>query len=413
MGGPRGNIVQNALTMILQVIWEPRFSDSSYGYRPGRSVHKALQEIYRNGSSYKWVIQGDISKCFDKIPHRVILTEIGECIKCEKTTQLIRKFLIAGQIDPETRKRVTTNMGTPQGGVLSPLISNIVLGKLDSRMDKIKQKFERGDKRRRNPQYDRLTSKINNLRKFQPGSPEIPIIVRKRRATPSVDIHDPNFKRMFYLRYVDDFIVLVTGRSDEANHIRNQIADTLKKKCGLELNRSKTLITAVKDGFIFLGAFCRKVSSSKPGLFTSHHGNPAKYRMRMRVEAPIEKLLLVLREKGFVRLDRSGAPTPTAKKGMVNLEHHEILTLFNHRIQGLFIFYSFASNLNRLRSIFNMLNLSCALTLMLKYKLGTKRQVYAKFGRQLEDPETGVKLKVPKDLKVKHKFVKSEIDRPE
>ena len=218
---------------------------------------------------------------------------------------------------------------------------------------------------------------------------------------------------MLYLRYADDFIVLVTGTSDEANHIRNQIADTLKKKCGLELNRDKTLITAVKDGFNFLGAFCRKVSSLKAGLFTSHQGNPAKYRMRMRVEAPIEKLLLKLRERGFLRFNRSGEPTPTAKRDMVNLEHHEIVTFYNHRIQGLLSFYSFASNLNRLRSVFNMLNLSCALTLMLKCKLGTKRQVYSKFGRQLEDPETGVKLNVPGDLKVKHKFSKTEINRPE
>ena len=413
VGGPRSKIVQKALTMILQVIWEPRFSNSSYGYRPGRSLHKALQEIYRNGSSYKWVIQGDISKCFDRIPHRVILEEVGEYIKCEKTTQLIRKFLKAGHMDIETGKRVTTNMGTPQGGVLSPLISNIVLGRLDSRMDKIKQKFDRGDKRKRNPEYDRLTSKINNLRKFQPGSPELPLTVRRRRATPSVDTHDPNFKRMLYLRYADDFIVLVTGTSDEANHIRNQIADTLKKKCGLELNRSKTLITAVKDGFNFLGAFCRKVPSTKAGLFTNHHGNPAKYRMRMRVEAPIEKLLLVLRENKFVKLNRSGEPTPTARKDMVNLEHHEIVTYYNHRIQGLLSFYSFAANFNRLGSVVSMLNLSCALTLMLKFKLGTKRQVYVKFGRLLEDPETGVKLNIPKDFKVKHKYEKKEINRPE
>ena len=228
-----------------------------------------------------------------------------------------------------------------------------------------------------------------------------------------MDIHDPNFKRMLYLRYADDFIILVTGTSDEAKHIRNQIADTLKKKCGLELNRNKTLITAIKDGFFFLGAFCRKVTSLKAGLFNSYQGNPAKYRMRMRVEAPIEKLLQKLREKGFVRLNHFGEPTPTAKKDMVNLEHHEIVTFYNHRIQGLLSFYSFASNLNRLRSVFNMLNLSCALTLMLKCKLGTKRQVYSKFGRQLEDPHTGVMLKIPKDLKVKHNFAKSEIDRPE
>ena len=97
------------------------------------------------------------------------MSEIGGSIKCEKTNQLIRKFLKAGHMDPVTGKKVITNMGTPQGGVLSPLISNIVLDKLDSQMDVIKRRFERGIKRKRNPQYDRLTSKINNLRKYSRG----------------------------------------------------------------------------------------------------------------------------------------------------------------------------------------------------------------------------------------------------
>jgi hypothetical protein len=304
-------------------------------------------------------------------------------------------------------------MGTPQGSVLSPLLSNIVLNELDVHMDKIKQKFEKGTKRSRNPEYDKLTSRLQYLQKHHPGSPEILKVVMLRRATPSLNTHDPNFKRLLYLRYADDFVALITGTSDEANLIKHQIADILMKKCGLELNKEKTLVTAIKDGFNFLGAKCIKVSPNKAGLSTNKAGNPSKYRMRMRIEIPVDELLKRLLDNKFIKLNDSGEPISTARKDLVNFEHHEIVTFYNHRIQGLFNFYSFAANLNSLRSIFSMLQLSCALTMALKYKLRTKRSVFKRFGHHLQDPETGLALKIPKNLKVKHKYSGVDSKKPE
>lgn len=413
VASPRDKIVQKALAVVLEAIWEDSFSESSFGFRPNKSLHQALYQIYRNGSNYQWVVQGDISKCFDTIPHDIIYDVLSAKITCDKTLQLIRKFLNIGYIDSETKEHVKTDVGTPQGSVLSPLLSNIVLNELDEYMNKLKGRFEKGKKRAINKQYDALTSKIQNLRKTLPGSPEIIKYARLRRELPSMMYNDPNFKLMMYLRYADDFIVLVAGSSDDAHLIRNWIKDVLNKKCGLQLNVDKTIITATKDGFNFLGARCVKPSAIKAGLFTTKSGNPGRYRMRMRVMAPIKDLINKLKVNKFVKIDAQGMPYATARKDLVNFSHYEIITFYNHRIQGLYNFYSFASNLNGLRVIFMFLQFSCVLTLALKLKLRTKKQVFNKFGFTLKDPDTEACLKMPSTLRVRHQFSKSVVSEAE
>lgn len=179
---------------------------------------------------------------------------IQKKIKCDKTLQLIRKSLVAGHVDPSTGKIQRNTEGTPQGSVLSPLLSNIVLHELDIYMEKLKGRFEKGTKRAKNKEYAKIQSKIQQLQKRDPGSPEIKKLAIQGRTIPSVNTHDPEFKRILYLRYADDFVVLITGTSDEATMIKSQIADILQKKCGLELHQEKTAITALKDGFKFVGA---------------------------------------------------------------------------------------------------------------------------------------------------------------
>lgn len=182
------------------------------------------------------------------------MKRIGARIKCDKTLQLIRKSLTAGYLEPNTLRFIRPTEGTPQGSVLSPLLANIVLNELDLSMDKIQKSFEVGKKRTRNKEYDKLTSRIQYLQNSHPGSPEIKTLAMARRNIPSSDLNDPNFKRLMYLRYADDFVILITGTMDDAKHIKHLVADILQKKCGLELHKDKTAITACREGFLFLGA---------------------------------------------------------------------------------------------------------------------------------------------------------------
>lgn len=180
---------------------------------------------------------------------------IGEKVKCARTMQLLKKTLEAGYIDPETKGLVIPDRGTPQGSVLSPLLSNIVLHELDKHMAKLEQTFRKGTKRARNREYDKIHSKIQNLVNRHPDrKEEIKELIKQRRRLKSNNTMDPNFKRLMYLRYADDFIVLITGSHHDAIHIKSQIKRQLGNKCGLELHDEKTLITRTKEGFHFLGA---------------------------------------------------------------------------------------------------------------------------------------------------------------
>lgn len=167
--------------------------------------------------------------------------------------QLIKKTLEAGSIDKEKGLKISKK-GTPQGSVLSPLLANIVLHELDKAVEKMREKFEKGTKRKKNPEYNTIQSRLQNLCKTNPESPEIKELVKRKRITPSVMAQDADFKRMKYIRYADDFVILILGSKDEAKMIKGWIKSALKSKCGLELNDEKTLVTATKDGFSFLGA---------------------------------------------------------------------------------------------------------------------------------------------------------------
>lgn len=173
------------------------------------------------------------------------------------------------------------------------------------------------------------------------------------------------------------------------------------------MSQDKTVITKTEEGFKFLGANCRRVITTKIGYFSkgSRNNNPAKYRLRMRITAPIRELMdkLVINKFAKKRTG-SGLTYPTARKDLINFTHMEILNYYNQRIRGILNFYSFAANFNELRKLLSILQLSCALTLVLKTKVRTMKRVFNKYGKYLQDPETERKLELPSNLKVKHHY---------
>jgi group II intron reverse transcriptase/maturase len=231
--------VQSAIKALLEPIFEAQFWHVSYGFRPGRSTHGALeyirraalpqkrgQDTRRIGMPYPWVIEGDIKGCFDHINHHYLMERIRKRIADQRVIRLIGQFLKAGVLAEDQFLR--TEAGTPQGGIVSPLLSNIALSAIEERYE---QWVEHRTKRR-------TCRTCDGIKAAQ----------RKRSA-------DRIAGRCVFLpvRYADDFVVLVSGTQEEAMAEKSALAEYLQETTGLELSPEKTKITAMTDGFEFLG----------------------------------------------------------------------------------------------------------------------------------------------------------------
>lgn len=403
IGSPRDKIVQKAIHAILEAIYEPMFLDYSHGFRPGRSVHSALRKIYIIANKFSWVIQGDFTKCFYSIPHKIIIKLISKKIGEPRLLEIITKFLNAGYID-QNGNLIRSTIGTPQGGILSPLFCNIVLHQFDLYMDKTIQKFRKGDKRKDSSEYKR----IQHLRKKASEHRVRRDLLKKLRTINSNDRLDPNFRRLEYVRYADDFVILVTGSIHEARHIKDNAKEFLIRSCGLELNSEKTTITNIADNkWSFLGAEIIKLRKSPSFLRIGRYGK-AVGTNRVLVRAPIDTLLDKLINAGFIRRNSQGIIYPKMYGAIMNLDHADILAFYNAKMRGLLNFYSFASNRNKLGRILWYLRASCALTLARKYKLQTMRKAFNKFGIKLKCPSTDLEIYVPESLKALHNYKKRD-----
>lgn len=197
-------LVQEVIRSLLEAYFEPQFSDQSHGFRSKRGCHTALREIYTTWRGTTWFIEGDISQCFDKLNHELILEILKEHIHDGRFINLIRELLDAGYMEEWTFNQ--TLSGVPQGGVISPILSNIMLDKLDKYVEEtLIPQYTRGTKRSGNPEYTKLISRSWKLRKK--GNIEEAERLRKQaQILPSMKISDPNYRRLKYVRYADDFL---------------------------------------------------------------------------------------------------------------------------------------------------------------------------------------------------------------
>lgn len=244
-------LLQEVIRMILEAYYEPQFSEHSHGFRPKRGCHTALQEI-QTWKGTRWFIEGDISSYFDTIDHGVLITMLSKQIQDGRFIRLIKNMLEAGYLDDW--KFHKTISGTPQGGVISPLLANIYLHQFDKWVgEKLIPQYTRGKKQRANSAYNRLNRKIKFYQDNGNHRKAHQLIV-ERRNLPSVDTYDTNYRRLRYVRYADDFILGFTGSKAEAKAIKKQIGDFLNTKLSLELSQEKTLIThATGESAKFLG----------------------------------------------------------------------------------------------------------------------------------------------------------------
>ena len=238
-------LVQEVMRLLLNAYYEPQFSDHSHGFRPERGCHTAFREI-KKWDGTAWFIEGDISKCFDKLDHQILLSILREKIHDERFIQTISELLEAGYL--EDWKYHATLSGTPQGGVVSPLLANVYLDKLDIYVEKqLIPEYTRGEKRRRNPEYNRLSWEAHSARKAG-RTEEAKVLRQQMQQLPTLDPNDPDFRRLRYVRYADDFLLGLNGPRSEAEEIKQKLEAFLRDHLKLELSQTKTLITHARTG---------------------------------------------------------------------------------------------------------------------------------------------------------------------
>jgi group II intron reverse transcriptase/maturase len=398
---PRDKVVQQAILYVLECIFEPRFLDTSHGFRPGKGTHTALKMVDQQFKGAAWVIEGDIKKCFDSVNHDILLRQLRKVIQCDKTIALIRSALNAGYV-LDGKRHSQKGVGTPQGSILSPILANIYMHEFDLFMQALKLELDKGVRRRQNPEY----SKLLHMRAKAKKAGDLATYAKLRaelRKVSSSDQMDPNFVRIYYVRYADDFVISIIGPHKLADTIKRRIGDFLKDKLALTISEDKTKVTQFsKEPISFLGAEITNRSTRliKPVSSWKKDGKVILGRITPRVSlhAPIKKIIDRLIVRGFFKYTSHNLLIGTARKSLVNLDHADIIIFYNAIINGLLNYYSFADNRSSLGSITRLLRESCALTLTLKYKLRTQAKAFKRFGKNLACPITKKELRIPSSL---------------
>jgi len=384
----RDKIVQEVMRMILQAIYDstegPYFSDTSHGFRPGRSCHTALREFRGKWSAVNWIIEGDIRICFDEIDHNVLESTLRKKIEDERFINLIRKFLNAGYMDMQGPRKDSL-AGTPQGGIVSPILANIYLHELDTKVEELKGRLEKGEKKRKKPAYRQLVWKrLSLLHKEGADKAQIRELTKEIRHLPAMDPKDPNFVRIKYLRYADDWIIGLQGPHALAEEIKEELKTFLFENLKLTLSDEKTHITHARtEETLFLGTLLRIGRGGAPQIKTTTNrwGKPFKRRTtgwETVMKVPTSKLVKQLNEKGLC----TGDGHPIAKRGWVNLDVDQIIDLFSGINRGIQGYYRFTDNFNALTRVQYIVKFSCAKTLAMKLKKRSS-YIFRKHGKKL------------------------------
>jgi group II intron reverse transcriptase/maturase len=386
-------LVQEVIRMILEAIYEGHFENSSHGFRPNRSCHTALTYIQNTFSGTKWFIEGDIKGFFDNINHEVLINTLKERIADERFIRLIRKFLNAGYI--EQWKYHKTYSGTPQGGIISPILANIYLDKLDKYMEEYIQSFNKGEKRSRTMEARRFQKRKSGLnRKLKVEVDEkvrkqlikaIRKIEKERIKTSYGNPMDEGWKRLKYVRYADDFLIGVIGSKAECTNIKADIAQYISEKLKLELSDEKTLITNAQKSAKFLGydILVRKSNATK----RDKSGNPVRmFNNKIVLYITTEVMRKKLIDYNAVKLDCSTGKevwTSKARNYLKNNEMTDILMQYNAEIRGFYNYYSIANNCSIINSFYSIM----------------KSSMYKTFARKLETSAKKVCSKYKRDKK--------------
>lgn len=381
-------LVQEVVRMILEAIYEGHFETTSHGFRPKRSCHTALLHIQKTFNGAKWFIEGDIKGFFDNIDHDVLVQILRERISDDRFIRLIRKFLKAGYVEDWTFHN--TYSGTPQGGIVSPILANIYLDKLDKYVKEYIQHFDKGTKRRPGKESNNLANErkrtVRKLKKVKDGTEKAALVARlkaieqERAAFPNGDEMDESYRRLKYIRYADDFILGVIGSKEEAQRIKEDIKSFLSASLALELSEEKTLITHTGKSAKFLGY---EITVTRD----NHQRRDVRgclrrtYGKRVRLNVSMATLRDKLLEYGAMEIKlRNGKEVwkPKCRSGLIFNDDLEILDRYNRETVGFCNYYLIANNCVVLHNFRYIMEYSMYKTFAGKYR-STVRKINKKY----------------------------------
>ena len=366
-------LVQEVLRMILEAVYEPIFLDVSHGFRPKRSCHTALKQLRREFNGTRWFVEGDIKGCFDNINHAVLVGLLSNKIKDARITKLIYKFLKAGYL--ENWQYHKTYSGTPQGGIISPLLANIYLHELDKFVMKLKSEFDTPGVGQITPEYRELHNEIKRLshRLTKVTGEEREMVLAeykpKRQKLMTIPCTAQTDKKLKYVRYADDFLIAVKGNREDCQWIKSKLAEFIGDTLKMELSEDKTLITHSSKCARFLGYDVRVRRSGK-----IKRGGPGHVKMRtlnggVELLVPLnDKIRQFVFTKGVAIQKEDGSMFPVHRKYLVGLTDLEIVSVYNAELRGICNYYGVASNFCKLHYFSYLMEYSCLKTLASKHK---------------------------------------------
>jgi group II intron reverse transcriptase/maturase len=328
-------LVGEVIRLLLEAYYEPRFSDRSHGFRPGRGCHTALTEVVNTWSGTNWFIEGDIADCFGSLDHSVMLGLLGEKIHDGRFLGLLRNMLQAGYLEDWIWN--ATLSGAPQGGVVSPILSNIYLHRLDEFVETVLiPEYTRGEHRAPNPAYREVLNAIRRARR-RGDREQVRELSNQLRALPSTDPRDAGYRRLKYARYADDTLFGFAGPRSEAEELKARLTTFLRDDLKLEMSQEKTLITHGRtEAARFLGY----------EITVQHNDRKAtKGKRSVNSKIALRVPMDVIKTKSAPYLKRG---KPAERSWLVNHDDYTIVTRYGAEHRGIVQYYLLAGDVWRL-----------------------------------------------------------------
>jgi group II intron reverse transcriptase/maturase len=369
-------LVQEVIRSIIEPIYEMNFSNLSHRFTPNRGCHTALKWMNTNMKDSIWFIVGDIKSYFPSIDHKILMRILERRIQDPTILRLIRSGLKAKVFQTDQIYYIP-EVGTPQGGILSPLLSNIYLNELDLFIETICKQYQ-GDvkpsNRKKNPIANKLL-RYGNKSQFY------------RLRLPSRTPYEIGYRNCKYIRYADDFVIGILGPRHLAVEIREKVKDYLKQELNVELSLDKTKITHITEGIEFLGyIFSRRQLFIKQ----SFAGHIVTRKMTIpTLDVNMKRVIARLYEAKFCA--GNGNPIPAFR--FLRLPQSEVNTKVNYILRGLSEWWSIAGNRRQaIARVAYIIRYSIAKVYAAKFKLRTMAAVLKIGGNDLSKP-IGVRAK--------------------